>query len=45
VLASRALNERKWELPNKKGRLSDLLLGGQLVGEQERPIDWSKVLR
>jgi hypothetical protein len=44
VLTKGSLDERKWELLRKKGAASDLALDGQLVGEQERPIDWNKVL-
>jgi hypothetical protein len=45
VLTRGSLDERKWELLRKKGAASDLALDGQLIGEQEKPIDWSKVLR
>jgi hypothetical protein len=45
VLTRGSLDERKWELLRKKGAASDLALDGQLVGEQEKPIDWNKVLR
>jgi hypothetical protein len=45
VLTRRSLDERKWGLLRKKGAASDLALDGQLVGEQEKPIDWNKVLR
>jgi hypothetical protein len=45
VLTRGSLDERKWELLRKKGAASDLALDGQLIGEQEKPIDWNKVLR
>ena len=45
VLTRGSLDERKWELLRKKGAASDFALDGQLVGEQEKPIDWNKVLR
>jgi hypothetical protein len=45
VLTRGSLDERKWELLRKKGAASDLALDGQLGGEQEKPIDWNKVLR
>src|SRR6266536_46975 len=45
VLTRGSLDERKWELLRKKGAASDLAFDGQLTGEQERPIDWNKVLR
>jgi hypothetical protein len=45
VLTRGSLDERKWELLRKKGAASDLALDGRLVGEQERPIAWNKVLR
>jgi hypothetical protein len=45
VLTQGSLDERKWELLRRKGAASDLALDGQLVGEQEKPIDWNKVLR
>jgi hypothetical protein len=41
VLTRGSLDERKWELPPKKGAASDQALDGQLVGAQERPIDWN----
>jgi hypothetical protein len=44
VLTRGSLDERKWELLRKKGAASDLALDGQLIGEQEKPIDWNKVL-
>jgi hypothetical protein len=45
VLTLGSLDERKWDLLRRKGAASDLALDGQLVGEQERPIDWNKVVR
>jgi hypothetical protein len=45
VLTRGPLNKRKWELLQKKGSASDLALDGQLVREQEKPIDWNTMLR
>jgi hypothetical protein len=40
-----ARTSRGRALLRKAGAASDLALDGQLVGEQEKPIDWNRVLR
>jgi hypothetical protein len=45
VLTQGSLDERKWDLLQRKGAASDIALDGQLITEPEKPIEWNKVLR
>ncbi|MDQ3770066.1 MAG: hypothetical protein M3370_11415, partial [Actinomycetota bacterium] len=45
LLTRGSLDERKWDLLDKKGAASDVALDGQLMARAEEQVDWNRVLR
>ena len=45
ILPRDSIAERKWALLKDKGGAADLALDGELSAQEEKPVDWSKILR